>query len=119
MQVWQIIGIVAVSEASFVPSARAAFPGMNGRIAFISGPDVYTMDADEEAVPGDTGTVTRAITGSVRIFLGEGNGTWLLTRGGLSIPHKGFCTNPESIPFSTISSVATRLRFSRCGDAMQ
>ena len=30
-----------------------------------------------------------------------------------------FCTNPDSIPFSTISSVATRLRFIRCGDAMQ
>jgi hypothetical protein len=30
---------------------------------------------DEEAVPGDTSTVTQAITGSVRIFLGPGNGT--------------------------------------------
>jgi hypothetical protein len=28
------------------PPAEAAFPGKNGRIAFILGPDVYTMNPD-------------------------------------------------------------------------
>jgi Tol biopolymer transport system component len=46
MRLRQIIGFLTVLVISFVTAAHAAFPGKNGRIAFISGPDIYTMNAD-------------------------------------------------------------------------
>ncbi len=48
---------------------------------------------DEEAVPGDVSIVTRAITGSVRIFLGQVNGTLAFDTGRIVDSPQGFCTN--------------------------
>jgi Tol biopolymer transport system component len=40
-----ILALVALLLAAAIP-ASATFPGKNGRIAFIAGPDVYTMNSD-------------------------------------------------------------------------
>jgi Tol biopolymer transport system component len=46
MRLREVFGFLTVVVIFFVTSAHAAFPGKNGRIAFISGADVYTMNAD-------------------------------------------------------------------------
>jgi len=43
--VWPILGLGTFLRAAAIP-ASATFPGKNGRIAFIAGPDVYTMNPD-------------------------------------------------------------------------
>src|SRR5215831_12149345 len=40
-----VLATAGLVVALAVPAA-AAFPGQNGRIAFIQGPDVYTMNSD-------------------------------------------------------------------------
>jgi dipeptidyl aminopeptidase/acylaminoacyl peptidase len=40
-----ILATVGLLVVTAIP-ARASFPGKNGRIAFINGPDVYTMNTD-------------------------------------------------------------------------
>lgn len=40
-----IFPLILVAAALFVTPAHASFPGKNGRIAFVLGPDIYTMSA--------------------------------------------------------------------------
>jgi hypothetical protein len=54
---------------------------------------------DEEAVPGDVSTVTQAITGSVRIFLGQGNGTLAFDTGRLVDSPQGILHESGQHPF--------------------
>jgi hypothetical protein len=54
---------------------------------------------DEEAVPGDVSTVTQAITGSVRIFLGQGNGTLAFDTGRLVDSPEGILQESGQHPF--------------------
>ena len=54
---------------------------------------------DEEAVPGDVSTVTQAITGSVRIFLGQGNGTLAIDTGRLVDSPQGILHESGQHPF--------------------
>jgi hypothetical protein len=54
---------------------------------------------DEEAVPGDVSTVTQAITGSVRIFLGQGNGTLAFDTGRLVDSPQGILQESGQHPF--------------------
>jgi hypothetical protein len=45
-KMWSLIlttGVVAALLCSAIP-AHATFPGKNGRIAFVFGPDIYTMN---------------------------------------------------------------------------
>src|SRR5689334_13255195 len=44
-----IVAFVAILLATTIP-ASATYPGKNGRIAFIAGPDVYTMNPDGSGV---------------------------------------------------------------------
>jgi len=43
--VWSLV-LVSVGFIFLPTPAHATFPGKNGRIAFILGPDVYTMNPD-------------------------------------------------------------------------
>jgi len=45
LKLFNALAIAAVLVANVLP-AHATFPGKNGRIAFIQGPDVYTMNPD-------------------------------------------------------------------------
>ncbi len=54
---------------------------------------------DEEAVPGDVSTVTQAITGSVRIFLGQGNGTLAFDTGRLVFSPQAILQEAGQHPF--------------------
>ena len=54
---------------------------------------------DEEAVPGDVSTVTQAITGSVRIFLGQGNATLAFDTGRLVDSPQGILQESGQHPF--------------------
>jgi Tol biopolymer transport system component len=40
------VGAVALFAWLAIPAAHATFPGKNGRIAFVFGPDIYTMNPD-------------------------------------------------------------------------
>jgi TolB protein len=42
----RIVPLILLGAALFVTPAHATFPGKNGRIAFILGPDVYSMNPD-------------------------------------------------------------------------
>jgi hypothetical protein len=53
---------------------------------------------DNEAVPGDVNTVTQAITGSVRIFLGQGNGTLAIDTGRI-VDSQGIIAESGQHPF--------------------
>jgi Tol biopolymer transport system component len=46
------VAVVAAAIAGLVlsASAQATFPGVNGRIAFVRGPDIYTMQPDGQGV---------------------------------------------------------------------
>jgi len=55
-----------------------------------SGSDTHLHDL---AVPGDISSGTEAITGSVRIFLGPGNGTLAIDTGRLVVPGEGSTDN--------------------------
>jgi TolB protein len=46
----RIVPLILLGAALFVTPAHATFPGKNGRIAFILGPDVYTMNPDGSGV---------------------------------------------------------------------
>jgi len=61
-----------------------------------SGSDTHL---DEEAVPGDVSTVTQAITGSVRIFLGQGNGTLAFDTGRVVVSSQGILAESGQHPF--------------------
>ena len=54
---------------------------------------------DEDAVPGDVDTGTEAITGSVRIFLGQGNGTLAIDTGRLVDSPQGILHESGQHPF--------------------
>jgi TolB protein len=41
-----IVPLILLAAALFATPAHASFPGKNGRIAFVFGPDIYTMSAD-------------------------------------------------------------------------
>ena len=41
-----IVPLVLLAAALFATPAHASFPGKNGRIAFVFGPDIYTMSVD-------------------------------------------------------------------------
>ena len=60
-----------------------------------SGSDTHL---DDLAVPGDVNTVTQAITGSVRIFLGQGNGTLALDTGRI-VDSQGILAESGQHPF--------------------
>jgi TolB protein len=42
----RIVPLILLGAALFVTPAHATFPGKNGRIAFLVGPDIYTMNPD-------------------------------------------------------------------------
>jgi len=46
IKILEVTVTLALLIGSFVSPAHAAFPGKNGPIAFIFGPDVYTMNPD-------------------------------------------------------------------------
>ena len=54
---------------------------------------------DNDAVPGDVSTVTQNITGSVRIFLGQGNGTLAFDTGRIVDSPQGILAESGQHPF--------------------
>lgn len=69
---------------------------INHKALAFSGSDTHL---DEEAVPGDVSTVTQAITGSVRIFLGQGNGTLAFDTGRVVVSSQGILAESGQHPF--------------------